>query len=116
MQVHAECGEVKYDANDDDNLDELDSMRGRRRRQSYYQPINPIPESEEQSRYLHIPDDSRLGYDPLSKGFSVEMRCLDLFEEVISSIPDLLCYLGKGTTSTNVDCWTGSTLLLTGER
>ena len=114
MQVTAFCGQPQADDNDNDDLDELESLRGRRRRQTFYQPINP---AEEQSRMLHIPSSDQLGYDPLSQAFTVELRCLDLFEELMITVPDQLCFLRKDkvSTSTNVNCWTGS-FLATKER
>ena len=97
----------------EDAADELESLQGRRKRQNYYQPINPSSETEEQSRKLHIPQGTELGFDPLSHAFTVELRCLDVFEEVMSTVPDQLCYLGKNklSTSTNVNCWSGTALL-----
>jgi hypothetical protein len=102
----------------EDAADELESLQGRQKRQNYYQPINPRPEGEEQSRQLYIPPDTDLGRDPLSHAFTVELRCLDVFEEVMSTIPDQLCYLGKNklSTSTNVNCWSGTALLTKEEK
>ena len=64
---------------------------------------------------LYIPPGTRLGFDPLSNAFTVELRCLDVFEELMKTIPDELCYLGKDqdklSTATNINCWTGSALL-----
>ena len=98
---------------DEDAQDERDSLQGRRKRQNYYQPINPRPEAEETSRRLHIPYGTELGLDPLSHAFTVELRCLDVFEEVMSTIPEQLCYLGKKkiSTATNINCWSGTALL-----
>ena len=110
--MKAFCGPPQANDNGDDDVDDLESLRGRRRRQTFYQPINPVPESEEQSRMLHFPSGSQLGFDPLSQAFTVELRCLDLFEELMITIPDQLCFLRKDkvSTSTNVNCWTGSFL------
>ena len=105
----AECGDPTVDPNDDDVLDELDSLRRRRRRQDYYQPINPVPVSRFTS-VLEIPEEARLGLDPLSTAFSEELQCLDLFEGVIGAIPEQMCYLDKEKVSSlsNVNCWAGS--------
>ena len=98
---------------DEDAGDERESLQGRQKRQNYYQPINPRPEGEEQSRKLYIPPGTELGFDPLSHAFTVELRCLDVFEEVMRTIPEQLCYLGKNhlSSSTNVNCWSGTALL-----
>ena len=111
------CGGTQASDFNEDAADELESLQGRRKRQNYFQPINPIPEVEEQSRKLYIPPGTELGFDPLSHAFTVELRCLDVFEEIMRTIPDQLCYLGKNklSTSTNVNCWSG-TALLTKER
>ena len=102
----------------EDAADELESLQGRQKRQNYYQPINPRPEEEEQSRKLYIPPGTELGLDPLSHAFTMELRCLDVFEEVMSTVPEQLCYLSKNklSTSTNVNCWSGTALLIKEER
>ena len=118
LQVSTACGQPQDNDSDDDDddLDELESLHGRRKRQTFYQPINPIPEQEEQSRVLHIPSGSQLGFDALSRAFTVELRCLDLFEETVVAVPDQLCFLkGRISTSNNVNCWAGS-FLATKER
>ena len=93
---------------DGDTLEESGSTQARRRkRQNYYQPIN---KEEEQSNELYIPPGSVLGLDPLSQAFSVELRCLDVFADVMDTIPEELCYLGKSklAASNNINCWTGT--------
>ena len=113
LQVTAECGNPVTDPNDDDDLDELDSLRGRRKRQDYYQPINPVPVPQDQSRVLQIPADAILGLDPLSYAFSEELQCLDIFERVIGTMPEHMCYLDKYkvSSSSNVNCWAGTHLV-----
>ena len=99
-------------------MDEDETLRGRKRRQVHYQPINPISEEEEESRVLEIPAGSRLGFDPVSEAFTVELRCLDVFEEATRQVPENLCYLGqaKYSTAINVKCWSGTDLLIKDER
>ena len=94
---------------EDDASAELGSTQARRRkRQNYYQPIN---KEEETSNDLYIPPGSLLGLDPLSQAFSVELRCLDVFADVMNTIPEELCYLGKSklSASNNINCWSGTT-------
>ena len=123
MQVATSCGgspsDYRYDDDDDDEMDEDETLRGRKKRQVHYQPINPISEQEEVSRVLDIPADSRLGnFDPLSEAFTVELRCLDLFEDAIRDVPENLCFHGRAKYSEaiNVKCWTGTELLIKDER